>query len=93
MYINHDDLAAMATSGAGVLMLKALNREQDALQRQVSSSLSLLKPIKLKQKKNTYIQPVCPSYSNHAHLVFFAFVSSFLSLLHVVHLSYFIVVR
>lgn len=36
MYINHDDLAAMATGGAGVLMLKAMERERDALQRQVS---------------------------------------------------------
>lgn len=37
MYINHDDLAAMATGGAGVLMLKAMDRERDALQRQVST--------------------------------------------------------
>lgn len=39
MYINHDDLAAMATGGAGVLMLKAMDRERDALQRQVSKIL------------------------------------------------------
>lgn len=40
MYINHDDLAAMATGGAGVLMLKAMDRERDALQRQVSTYLN-----------------------------------------------------
>lgn len=43
MYINHDDLAAMASGGAGVLMLKAMDRELDALQRQVS--------IKMKERK------------------------------------------
>lgn len=36
MYINHDDLAAMASGGTGVLMLKAMDRERDSLQRQVS---------------------------------------------------------
>lgn len=36
MYINHDDLAAMASGGAGVLMLKAMDRELESLQRQVS---------------------------------------------------------
>ncbi|KAK9876494.1 hypothetical protein WA026_013869, partial [Henosepilachna vigintioctopunctata] len=34
MYINHDDLAAMASGQAGLQMLKAMERELDSLQRQ-----------------------------------------------------------
>lgn len=37
MYINHDDLAAMASGNTGVVMLKAMDRELDSLQRQVST--------------------------------------------------------
>lgn len=37
MFINHDDLAAMASGQTGVAMLKAMDRELDSLQRQVSS--------------------------------------------------------
>lgn len=40
MYINHDDLAAMASGSAGVLILKAMDRELEALHRQVSNSRS-----------------------------------------------------
>lgn len=40
MHINHDDLAAMASGGAGVVMLKAMDRELDALQRQVSEYMA-----------------------------------------------------
>nr|CAI5856454.1 unnamed protein product [Callosobruchus analis] len=40
MYINHDDLAAMASGNAGVTMLRAMDRELDSLQRQVSTNLS-----------------------------------------------------
>lgn len=40
MYINHDDLAAVATGPAGNLMLRAMDRELEALQRQVSTAPS-----------------------------------------------------
>lgn len=36
MFINHDDLAAMASGPTGVQMLKAMEREIDSLQRHVS---------------------------------------------------------
>lgn len=37
MHINHDDLATMASGNAGTLLLKAMERELDSLQRQVSN--------------------------------------------------------
>lgn len=55
MYINHDDLAAMATGGAGVLMLKAMDRERDALQRQVSKIIT-------KNKKSNH-KPLIVSFT------------------------------
>lgn len=42
MYISHDDLAAMASGQTGVQLLKAMDREIDSLQRQVSISPKML---------------------------------------------------
>lgn len=40
MYINHDDLVAMAASPHGQLMLRAMDREIISLKRQVSKYFS-----------------------------------------------------
>lgn len=37
MYINHDDLTAMASGSTGIQMIKAMDRELESLHRQVST--------------------------------------------------------
>ncbi|XP_017775632.1 PREDICTED: REST corepressor 2 isoform X2 [Nicrophorus vespilloides] len=66
MYINHDDLAAMATSGAGVLMLKALNREQDALQRQIQQNKQQISS--LKRKHSDSVEELRPNNENSSRI-------------------------
>ncbi|XP_060531744.1 REST corepressor 1 [Cylas formicarius] len=48
MYINHDDLATMASGNAGVLMLKAMDRELDSLQRQIQQNKQNVSGLKRK---------------------------------------------
>ncbi|XP_022912763.1 REST corepressor 1 isoform X2 [Onthophagus taurus] len=62
MYINHDDLAAMATGGAGVLMLKAMDRERDALQRQIQQNKQAISS--LKRKHSDSIEDLRPGNEN-----------------------------
>nr|XP_023029786.1 REST corepressor 2 isoform X1 [Leptinotarsa decemlineata] len=48
MYINHDDLAAMASGNTGVVMLKAMDRELDSLQRQIQQNKQHVSSLKRK---------------------------------------------
>ncbi|GJQ81513.1 putative chromatin binding protein [Trypoxylus dichotomus] len=66
MYINHDDLAAMATGGVGVLMLKAMDRERDALQRQIQQNKQVIS--NLKRKHSDSIEDLRPTNDNSSRV-------------------------
>ncbi|XP_068907743.1 REST corepressor-like isoform X3 [Tenebrio molitor] len=56
MYINHDDLAAMASGSAGVLMLKAMDRELDSLQRQFQCDVEDVKKYPTEQAEYKFLK-------------------------------------
>ncbi|XP_015834843.1 REST corepressor 2 isoform X1 [Tribolium castaneum] len=66
MYINHDDLAAMASGNAGVLMLKAMDRELDSLQRQIQQNKQNISS--LKRKHADSIEDLRPTNDNSSRI-------------------------
>nr|CAH7716547.1 unnamed protein product [Callosobruchus chinensis]CAH7742566.1 unnamed protein product [Callosobruchus chinensis] len=62
MYINHDDLAAMASGNAGVTMLRAMDRELDSLQRQIQQNKQNISS--LKRKHSDSIEDLRPGSEN-----------------------------
>ncbi|CAH1159503.1 unnamed protein product [Phaedon cochleariae] len=48
MFINHDDLAAMASGNTGVTVLRAMDRELDSLQRQIQQNKQNISSLKRK---------------------------------------------
>ncbi|XP_057670894.1 REST corepressor 1 isoform X2 [Diorhabda carinulata] len=59
MFINHDDLAAMASGNTGVVMLKAMDRELDSLQRQIQQNKQTISS--LKRKHSDSIEDLRPA--------------------------------
>ncbi|XP_018322383.1 REST corepressor 1 isoform X2 [Agrilus planipennis] len=62
MYINHDDLAAFATGNAGAIMLKAMDREVESLQRQIQQNKQVVSS--LKRKHSDSIEDLRPNNDN-----------------------------
>ncbi|XP_030763542.1 REST corepressor 1 isoform X2 [Sitophilus oryzae] len=59
MHINHDDLATMASGNAGTLLLRAMERELDSLQRQIQQNKQNISS--LKRKHSDSIEDLRPS--------------------------------
>ncbi|KAJ8968315.1 hypothetical protein NQ317_007565 [Molorchus minor] len=64
MYINHDDLAAMASGNTGVMMLKAMDRELDSLQRQIQQNKQNISS--LKRKHSDSVEDLRPSNESNS---------------------------
>ncbi|KAB0800060.1 hypothetical protein PPYR_07940 [Photinus pyralis] len=66
MYINHDDLAAMASGSAGVLILKAMDRELEALHRQIQQNKQVVSS--LKRKHSESLEDLRPTGDNSSRI-------------------------
>ncbi|KAF7287198.1 hypothetical protein GWI33_002019 [Rhynchophorus ferrugineus] len=62
MHINHDDLATMASGNAGTLLLRAMERELDSLQRQIQQNKQNVSS--LKRKHADSLEDLRPSNEN-----------------------------